>query len=126
MKVISSILFFLGLLLTPIHLTREPLPIPPGRSLEATAAVRPATRILERDSSRSDATASKQHILESLGKLPLRFEANQGQTDGQARFISHSGDSTVFLTATEAVLCLPKAIAGSDAESAIQKARASE
>ena len=44
--------------------------------------------------------------LEADGKLPLSFEANQGQTDGQAKFLSRGSGYTLFLTAREAVLSL--------------------
>jgi hypothetical protein len=37
---------------------------------------------------------------------PLFFEANQGQTDPQVRFLARSGDYTLHLTPTEAVLAL--------------------
>jgi uncharacterized protein (TIGR03437 family) len=38
------------------------------------------------------------------GKLPLSFEANQGQTDACVQFLSRGRDRTLFLTSTEAVL----------------------
>src|SRR5262245_31466647 len=41
-------------------------------------------------------------------KMPLRFEINRGQTDSQVRFLARAADSTLFLTASEAVLYLPK------------------
>jgi hypothetical protein len=41
---------------------------------------------------------------EAYGRLPLSFEANDGQTDRRVRFVSHSGRQTLFLTSTEAVL----------------------
>ncbi len=40
------------------------------------------------------------------GKLPLSFEANQGQTDLRVRFLARGPGYTLFLTATEAVLVL--------------------
>ena len=45
-------------------------------------------------------------ILDSYGKLPLSFEANQGQTDGRVKFLSRTSAYTVFLTADEVVLAL--------------------
>lgn len=45
-------------------------------------------------------------ILDSYGKLPLRFEANQGQTDQQVKFLSRTNAYTLFLTGQEAVLAL--------------------
>jgi hypothetical protein len=45
-------------------------------------------------------------ILESYGKLPLNFEANHGQADGRVKYVSRTGDYTLFLTEDEAVLAL--------------------
>jgi len=42
----------------------------------------------------------------AYGKLPLQFEANQGQSDAQVQFLARGGGYTLFLTATEAVLAL--------------------
>ena len=38
------------------------------------------------------------------GKLPLSFEANQGQTDGRVQFLSRGPNRILFLTSSEAVL----------------------
>jgi hypothetical protein len=40
-------------------------------------------------------------------KLPLAFEANQGQADAQVKFLSRGSNCTLFLTSTEAVLAFP-------------------
>jgi len=40
------------------------------------------------------------------GQLPLRFEANRGQTDPQIHFLSRSPGHRLFLTSTEAVLVM--------------------
>ncbi len=45
---------------------------------------------------------------ESYGKLPLSFEANQGQTDSRVKFLSRGRGYALFLTATEAVLSLKR------------------
>ena len=45
-------------------------------------------------------------MVESYGKLPLAFEANQGQTDPQVKFLSRGAGYSLFLTPTEAVLAL--------------------
>src|SRR5882672_11014119 len=47
-------------------------------------------------------------VLETYGKLPLAFEANQGQTDPQVKFVSRGAGYNLFLTATEAILSLRK------------------
>ncbi|MBI3664648.1 MAG: SBBP repeat-containing protein [Acidobacteria bacterium] len=41
-------------------------------------------------------------------RLPLSFEANQGQTDPRVKFLSRGGGYTLFLTGSEAVLSLKK------------------
>src|SRR5208337_4530836 len=43
-------------------------------------------------------------LAENYGKLPLSFEANQGQTDGRVRFLSRGRGYSLFLTGDEAVL----------------------
>jgi hypothetical protein len=50
--------------------------------------------------------AAQPRILDSYGKLPLSFEANQGQTDARVKFLSRTRDYSLFLTADEAVLTL--------------------
>jgi len=51
-------------------------------------------------------------LVASYGKLPLSFEANQGQTDARVRFLARGGGYTIFLTADEAVLALRKSQPG--------------
>ena len=52
----------------------------------------------------------------AYGRLPLSFEANQGQTDSRVRFLAHGRGYSLFLTADEAVLALkghqPSAVSG--------------
>ena len=52
--------------------------------------------------------ASEPQVVENYGKLPLSFEANQGQTDSRVDFLSRGSGYTLFLTPTEAVLALRK------------------
>jgi beta-propeller repeat-containing protein/HYR domain-containing protein len=51
----------------------------------------------------------KVKVQEAYGKLPLHFEANQGQTASQVKFLSRGSGYTLFLTPTEAVLGLKQA-----------------
>ena len=44
----------------------------------------------------------------NFGKLPLSFEANQGQTDRRVKFLSRGQGYSLFLTGREAVLALHK------------------
>lgn len=50
--------------------------------------------------------ATKARVLQAYAKLPLSFEANQGQTDKQVKFLARGSGYSVFLTSTEAVLSL--------------------
>jgi ELWxxDGT repeat protein len=60
--------------------------------------------------------AAKQQVLQAYGKLPLRFEANQGRTNAQVKFLARGGGYTLFLTSTEAVFALRQPQEGRDAE----------
>src|SRR5260370_23169016 len=50
--------------------------------------------------------AQRATIVEGYGRLPLTFEANQGQTDPQVKFVSRGARYNLFLTTSEAVLAL--------------------
>jgi hypothetical protein len=45
-------------------------------------------------------------VNEIYGRLPLSFEANEGQADAQVKFLSRGKGYTLFLSSTEAVLAL--------------------
>src|SRR5881396_2176463 len=45
---------------------------------------------------------------EAYGRLPLHFEANQGQTHQDVRFLARGPGYSLYLTAGEAVLVLTK------------------
>src|SRR4051812_35049319 len=62
---------------------------------------------------------SQETATEGFCDLPVSFEANQGQTDGQARFLSLGSGYSFFLTQSGAVLSF-----SSDADSAIRMQRA--
>jgi uncharacterized repeat protein (TIGR01451 family) len=56
-------------------------------------------------------TSGATRRLQDYGRLPLRFEANQGQTDSRVKFLARGGGHGLFLTPTEAVLSLRPAVA---------------
>src|SRR5258706_10550564 len=60
--------------------------------------------------------AAKQRVIASYGKLPLHFEANQGQTDERVKFLARGSGYGLFLTSTESVLVLHKAEAGTQTD----------
>jgi Beta-propeller repeat len=49
---------------------------------------------------------SRTRVHEAYGKLPLRFEANAGQTAPQVEFLSRGSGYSLYLTQAEAVLAL--------------------
>jgi hypothetical protein len=48
--------------------------------------------------------ATKAKVRASLMRLPLSFEANQGQNDPQVKFLSRSGNHSVFFTPNKIVM----------------------
>jgi hypothetical protein len=88
---------------------RTHVPMTTAREAPGTTAVKgDAITARFKGSSRSHVTAlaraSQTQLLGSYGKLPLSFEANQGQTNSQVQFLARGGGYTLFLTSTEAVL----------------------
>jgi hypothetical protein len=51
---------------------------------------------------------AKAQVQAHYGKLPLSFEANQGQTNARVKFLARGQGYTLFLTPTETVLSLKK------------------
>jgi hypothetical protein len=65
---------------------------------------------------------SKARGSEAYGNLPIRFEANDGQTDSKIKFLARGVGYGLFLTQTEAVLTLRRESArdGADAQSTVR------
>jgi hypothetical protein len=61
---------------------------------------------------------------QAYGKLPLSFEANQGQTDPQVKFLSRGNGYSLFLTPTEAVLVLKKTARDNNAQPGVLPSQA--
>lgn len=55
---------------------------------------------------RNPGPATHTRVLQSYGRLPLTFEANQGQTDSRVKFLARGAGYTLFLTQGAAVLQL--------------------
>src|SRR5438552_3541482 len=79
----------------------------------AVLASSPSTRTVARSAASVGAQPAaplrhmdQQGLVESYGKVPLSFEANQGQTDPRVKFLSRGSGYTLFLTGDEAVLSL--------------------
>jgi len=60
-----------------------------------------------RDKQNIDRT-TRARIEQAYGKLPMRFEANEGQTDARVKFMARGAGYSVFLTGDEAVMQLHK------------------
>jgi hypothetical protein len=60
----------------------------------------------------SPSAPSKAQIVQNYGKIPLSFEANQGQADKSVQFLARGDGYGLSLTAQEAVLALHKPAAG--------------
>jgi hypothetical protein len=58
---------------------------------------------------------SRARVREAYVKLPLRFEANAGQTDPQVEFLSRGSGYNLYLTQAEAVLALSNRKSKTDA-----------
>src|SRR5215831_19981349 len=56
----------------------------------------------------SEGRAAQKRVLQRYGQLPLRFEANRGQTDARVKFLARGQEFALFLTGNEAVLDLRK------------------
>jgi Beta-propeller repeat/Domain of unknown function DUF11 len=56
----------------------------------------------------SPRSISTEPVLTAYAHLPLMFEANQGQTDPQVKFLAHGAGYGLFLTRDEAVLALQR------------------
>jgi len=61
-------------------------------------------------SNRLPRTPNTPSAIQGFGRLPLAFEPNQGQADRKARFLTHSLDSALSLSPSEAVFTLPTAL----------------
>ena len=79
-------------------------------SAGASGTISPSDLVVKRIGSQSLTLAQLQpadkalqrRIIASYAKLPLHFEANEGQTDSKVRFLSRGTGYTVFLTDNEA------------------------
>ncbi|MGH9833330.1 MAG: hypothetical protein ACREBD_09650 [Blastocatellia bacterium] len=85
------------------------------RWLPINISLEPAARAAQPSSSapiKLDDKTSRAGLIESYGRLPLRFEANRGQTDARVKFISRGAGYSLFLTGDEAALQLRIADSG--------------
>lgn len=79
------------------HRTPNPLSHSKNAYTELQKVAAPSTHAANDDSNHPQIEAS-------YGSLPLSFEPNRGQTDGEVKFLSRAGNRTLWLTRDEAVL----------------------
>jgi hypothetical protein len=72
--------------------------------LVAPASVRGSAGVPPGAGAAGAAVPERSRRLETFGRLPLRFEANQGQSDAGVRFLSRGRGHTLFLAGDETVL----------------------
>lgn len=75
-----------------------------AKSLAASLAVGAVLAVAAAAAPPRPAPASRATLKATLAQLPLRFEANQGQTARTAQFLARSQGAVVFLTAQGAVV----------------------
>jgi Beta-propeller repeat len=65
----------------------------------------------KRTASPSISRSTKARVVENYAKLPMRFEANQGQTDANVKFLARGRGYRLFLTGNGALVALEKPLA---------------
>jgi hypothetical protein len=60
--------------------------------------------------------AARQRLRADYGRLPLQFEANEGQVDHRVQFVSRGAGYTLFLAGHEAVLSLRPPVGDADSQ----------
>jgi hypothetical protein len=85
---------------TPIGFSQRAAPAQSPQPLSATKS--------EVGPSSTGIKVASPAVAANYGKLPLSFEANQGQIDGRVKFCSHGAGYSLFLTDSAAVLRLSK------------------
>ena len=85
---------------------RPETPRKPNPTLTVEPAQTPVTNV-HLDHRGGEDMASKQvRLNDAYGRLPLRFEVNQGQMDSRAQFLVRGRGYSLFLTPTESVMVL--------------------
>jgi len=92
--------------LRPAAVTRKEVPATAAKS-DTRGTAQAGISDQDRFSLRaSEGRAAQTRVLQRYGQLPLRFEANRGQTDTRVKFLARGQGFALFLTGNEAVLDL--------------------
>lgn len=89
----------------------------PARAQDHPLAMR--AEAVQRGPATTAVSAAARNVLH---RMPLRFEANLGQTDDRVRFLSRGAGLTLFLTHHEMVFALPQATAGRPTRGRVDRA----
>lgn len=88
---------------------------------QKTAAVSIGQTQLVRDKRPATASSRQFEAAQAYGKLPLAFQANEGQTNSQVRFLARGQGYALFLTETDATFVLNSTASGPDADASNSK-----
>ena len=94
--------------------------LPPNSNSEA-AKSDPKRNVHSINATPADSTRSR--ITEAFGRLPIRFEANGGQSDEKVKFLSRGSGYTLFLTSTEMVFSLSRPARTGDKSGGVRKTK---
>ena len=95
----------IGILITVAFLTQSTAFVARWSDIQVTPTVLASTSPEKKTAAKAD-SATRMRVSEAYGKLPLSFEQNRGQADGQVKFLSRGANYALLLTQTEAVLSL--------------------
>lgn len=90
-----------------------------GLSVVGLCVVAAAVAVLGSRAGAVQAPLARAQVVQALGRQPLHFEANQGQSDGEVKFLSRGPGYSLFLTQHETVVALTKQPKGAAAETAV-------
>lgn len=108
--VAAGLTLFVALSVRPHSTTTQPSqPVTTAAVMPASPAATPAVPAQPLQTANPVDDATKSRMLDALGKIPMSFEVNRGQTDKQVQFLSRGSGYTLFLTRDAAVLALPVA-----------------
>lgn len=78
----------------------------PTRSIDRASASSPATRPLTPEPFGKENEMARARVGSVYGRLPMRFEGNQGQFEAKVKFAARGADYALWLTGDQAVMTL--------------------
>jgi cytoskeletal protein RodZ len=96
----------LGLGLMALRVSQSPRLTPSTLFDKTSAAAQSISGSNPLSAAHNSIQQTRERANEAYGKLPISFEANQGQTNDAVKFLARGSGYGLFLTPTEAVLTL--------------------